>query len=81
MSTTLPIINIAILKCPVIIYFSKGYDSMMIKSVATNHISLKGLEPGYRKLSVNCRKDNSTGRFMNGENINLTAKVKKVKNK
>ncbi len=54
---------------------------MMIKSVATNHISLNGLEPGYRKLSVNCRKDNSTGRFMNGENINLTAKVKKVKNK
>ena len=54
---------------------------MMIKSVATNHISLNCVEPGYRILAVNCRKDNSTGRFMNGENINLTAKVKKVKNK
>ena len=40
---------------------------MMIKSVATNHISLNGLEPGYRKLSVNCRKDNSTGEGEKGE--------------
>ena len=52
---------------------------MIIKRVATNHISLKGLLPGYRKLLTNCEIDNSTGRFINGANANFTANVNSVK--